>query len=141
MTKKIILNVLLFLLTGICQAQEKRPFRANLYNKEYDVLLHINFYDNDIKIPQQPIFGEMPGYLEYEKDTRVWIIVSAELTAENKAKLEIANDYGSEDLEATLTVDKNGEYKLKQGNGSRIKISVDRKWVKLPNELKFIKVE
>ena len=83
----------------------------------------------------------MPGYLEYEKDTRVWIIVSAELTAENKAKLEIANDYGSEDLEATLTVDKNGEYKLKQGNGSRIKIAVDRKWVKLPNELKFIKVE
>ncbi len=139
--KKIVLDILMFLMAGVCLAQDKTPFMGNLYNKEYDVFLHINFYDNNIKIPHQPIFGDVPGYLEYGKDSRAWIVVSAKLIGEDKARLEISNDYGSEDLEATLTVGKNGEYKLKQGKGSHIKIAVNRKWVKIPNELVFIRVE
>ena len=53
------------------------------------------------------------------------------------AKLQIVNDYGSEDLEATLTLEKDGTYLLTQGSGSTLKIARNRKWVKMPKKLVF----
>lgn len=139
--KKTIVYILLVFLAGGCFAQNGKKFKGTLYNKEYNILMHIDFYSNSITIPHQPVFGEIPGYLEYEKDSRVWIISSVKLVNNEKARLDIVNDYGSEDLKATLSVGKNDEYKLKQEGGSRIKIAVNRKWVKIPVELKFIKMD
>jgi hypothetical protein len=58
-----------------------------------------------------------------------------------KAKISIINDYGSEDLTATLTYEKDGSYVLKQEQGSTIKIAVNKKWVKIPSKLVFRKKE
>ena len=64
---------------------------------------------------------------------------SAKIDGKNSATLEIVNDYGSEDLTATLTYNpEDGSYVLKQKSGSRIKIVVNRKWVKIPTELKLV---
>ena len=64
------------------------------------------------------------------------ILVQKEIRANGSTvQISIINDYGSEDLSATLHRDKNGQYILKQGEGSTIKIVVDRKWVKIPKTL------
>ncbi|MBF1447962.1 MAG: hypothetical protein HXN55_11410, partial [Prevotella nigrescens] len=47
------------------------------------------------------------------------------------------NDYGSEDLEASLTYNGDGSYTFKQLKGSTINIVVNNKWVKLPKTLIF----
>ena len=57
----------------------------------------------------------------------------------NKALLTITNDYGSEDLEALLTANKDGTYTFEQKSGSTIKIVVNNKWVKLPKKMIFTK--
>lgn len=49
----------------------------------------------------------------------------------------MVNDYGSEDLQATLTKNNDGTYTLKQIEGSTIKIARNRKWVKMPKTLIF----
>ena len=101
--------------------------------------MNINLYDSNITAPRQEIFGELPGYFGQDNDSRVWLITDVKISKNNVAKLSIVNDYGSEDLTATLTVDKDGNYILRQEDGSRIKIVENRKWVKIPTELKFKK--
>lgn len=120
-------------------SQNDSIFKCNLYNEEYKVYMNINLYDSNITVPRQEIFGELPGYFGQDNDSRIWLITDVKISKNNVAKLSIVNDYGSEDLTATLTVDKDGNYILKQEDGSRIKIVENRKWVKIPTELKFKK--
>ena len=137
--KKIILALMLCTsyLTSFAQ-KDSTIFKGYLSNNEYEVYLQINFYQNDIKVPGQEIFGTIAGFLGDRKDSRKWLITNA--TIEGKtAHLSIINDYGSEDLIADLTLESDGTYSLKQITGSNIKIARNRKWVKIPKKLTFIK--
>ena len=111
-------------------------FKAHLVNNEYQVWLDINFYDNNIIVPHQEIFGKVPGYFGAKRDTRKWIISDATIKAK-KAILTIINDYGSEDLKAELKRNTDRTYTLTRLDGSVMKIVVDNKWVKIPKELTF----
>ena len=81
----------------------------------------------------------MPGYFGAKRDVREWFITNAKVVNKKTAKLDITNDYGSEDLTATLTYDGEGKYTLTQTGGSRLKIAVNRKWVKIPMKLELVK--
>ncbi len=111
-------------------------FKTRIENKEYQVWLDIDLYKSSILIPNQEVFGKVPGYLGAKRDTRKWIIVDYSISG-NTAKLTIINDYGSEDLEASLTYNGDGSYTFKQLKGSTINIVVNNKWVKLPKTLIF----
>ena len=113
-------------------------FKGYLSNNEYEVYLQINFYQNDIKVPGQEIFGTIAGFLGDRKDSRKWLITNAAIEGKT-AHLSIINDYGSEDLTADLTLESDGTYSLKQITGSNIKIARNRKWVKIPKKLTFMK--
>lgn len=129
------------ILTAFAQNAQEKTFCGYLYNDDYKVYLKIDFYDNNITVPGQEIFGTMPGYLGALRDSRKWLITSADIIDAKTANISITNDYGSEDLEATLECAEDGSYLLRQNSGSRIKIVVDRKWVKLPTELTFVRSE
>ena len=113
-------------------------FKTHRENKEYQVWLDIDLYKPSILIPNQEVFGKVPGYLGAKRDTRKWIIVDYSISG-NTAKLTIINDYGSEDLEASLTYNGDGTYTFKQIKGSTIEIVVNNKWVKLPQKMIFKK--
>ncbi|WP_028897295.1 hypothetical protein [Prevotella sp. HUN102] len=158
--KKITIALAFLLLCGTAKAQEAKlkpsstsepaellataseatdsVFKTRIANEEYQVWLDINFYDSNIIVPNQDIFGELPGYLGSKRDSRKWIILEAEVES-NNASLLITNDYGSEDLTATLTCEADSSYTLTQKEGSTMKIAVNGKWVKLPKKLKFVK--
>lgn len=115
------------------------PFRGEIYNKEYEVSICFDFYKNNILVPGQDIFGELSGYIKSRRDTRVWLITSAEIDKKhNTVTMEMINDYGSEDLVATLTYDKETKtFTLRQKQGSTIKFAKNGKWQKLPSTLVF----
>ena len=121
------------------KAEADGVFHTYIYNEEYQVYLDLNLYDQDIRVPNQDVFGEVPGYFGAVRDSRKWLIASAKIVGKNKAELDIINDYGSEDLTATLVYNpKDNTYLLKQTGGSRLKIVVNRKWVKIPVELVLV---
>ena len=124
-------------LTSFAQ-KDSTIFKGYLSNNEYEVYLQINFYQNDIKVPGQEIFGTIAGFLGDRKDSRKWLITNAAIEGKT-AHLSIINDYGSEDLTADLTLESDGTYSLKQIAGSNIKIARNRKWVKIPKKLTFTK--
>ena len=120
-------------------AQDK-PFKGVIINKANDVFMRINLYEDDIKIPGQEILGNTYGYIKKNTDSRVWIIIGVTIDEKhNKALLEMVNDYGSEDLNAELSIQPDSTYLLRQLNGSTIKMAGNGKWIKLPKELKFIR--
>lgn len=124
-------------LTSFAQ-KDSTIFKGYLSNNEYEVYLQINFYQNEIKVPGQEIFGTIAGFLGDRKDSRKWLITNAAIEGKT-AHLSIINDYGSEDLIADLTLESDGTYSLKQITGSNIKIARNRKWVKIPKKLTFMK--
>lgn len=135
-------NFLLFILLstavwkGYAQ-QDNTAFRAYLYNNEYDVYLRINFYDQDVTIPGQELYGELPGYLGKKNNSFCWVITSCKVESEKKATLQLINDFGSEDLTATLTRKSDSIYVLRQGDGSPIKVPSKGKWQKLPKTIEL----
>ena len=133
MTKKILLAACLAMLATAIQAQKN--FRAYLYNNEYNVYLRINFYDQDISIPGQDLYGKLPGYLGKLHNSFCWVITDCEVKDEQHAEMQLINDFGSEDLTATLTWLNDSTYELKQGAGSTIKVPNKGKWQKLPKTL------
>lgn len=112
-------------------------FRAYLENKEYEVYLRINFYDENINVPGQELYGQLPGYLGKKNNSFCWVITSARIKNSKTATLDLINDYGSEDLTATLTQKNDSIYILRHEEGSTLKVPKNGKWQKLPKTLEF----
>ena len=95
----------LFALLSASAQKTAKPFRAYLYNNEYEVFMRLDLYDESITVPGQDL------------------------------ELQMINDYGSEDLTATLTAENDSLYVLKQVEGSTLKVPKEGKWQKLPSKL------
>ena len=113
-------------------------FKAHLVNDEFQVWIDLDLYHNNILVPRQEIFGEVPGYFGAVRDTRKWIISDATIKGK-KAILTIINDYGSEDLTASFVNETDSTIVLKQLEGSAIKIARNSKWQKLPKQMTFVR--
>ena len=130
--------IILVVATVNCFAQkDSTAFCAYLYNNDYEVYLRINFYDQDITIPGQELYGELPGYLGKKNNSFCWVITSCKINNDKKATLQLINDFGSEDLTATLTRKNDSIYTLRQEDGNAIKVPFKGKWQKLPKTLDF----
>ena len=136
MNKLIAISLLCLTTISVKAQSNNTPFRAYLSNNEYDVFIRINFYEQDITVPGQDLFGQVPGYLGKKNNSFAWLITSAKINGD-KAKLQLINDYGSEDLTATLTRKNDSIYVLKQESGSTLKVPNKSKWLKLPKTLEF----
>ena len=136
MNKLIAISLFCLACIGLRAQNGNGPFRAYLYNNEFEVYLRINFYDQNITVPGQDLYGQLPGYLGKKNNSFAWLITSATIKGD-KARLDLINDYGSEDLTATLTRKNDSIYVLKQESGSTIKVPNKGKWQKLPKTLEF----
>lgn len=132
--------VIALLIASLHVVAEDGIFRTRIYNKEYDVFLQLNLYEETEMIPGQDILGKTYGYLKKTTDSRVWIITDAVISKDGKsARLEMINDYGSEDLNATLMQESDSTFTLKQLEGSTLKVAGRGKWIKLPKTMTFKK--
>lgn len=138
MVRNILVTMLLLCCSmGLYAQKDSTTFRAYLYNNEYNVYLRINFYKQDVTIPGQELYGPLPGYLGKQYNSFCWVITSCEIKNDQEATLQLINDFGSEDLTATLTRQNDSIYVLRQGAGNTIKVPNKGKWQKLPKTLTF----
>ncbi|MBQ8486185.1 MAG: hypothetical protein IJ533_00850 [Prevotella sp.] len=139
--KKILLTLIIGLIPAIVMAQEEaKIFKAYLYNTEYDVYLQIDFYKESISVPGNELYGQLPGYLGKKNNSFCWPITAVKLKDDHSAEMSLINDYGSEDLTATLTQDNDSIYTLHQVKGSTLKVPKNGKWQKLPKTLPFKRI-
>ena len=138
MRKFLVIILLVIVATNGYAQKDNTAFRAYLYNNEYEVYLRINFYDQDITIPGE-LYGDLPGYLGKKNNSFCWVITSCDIKSDKKATMQLINDFGSEDLRATLIRKNDSVYILQQNEGNTIKVPRKGKWQKLPKELEFKK--
>jgi hypothetical protein len=136
MKKLFACMICLFAMMPMTAQEADGPFRAYLINKEYSVYLRIDFYHENVSVPGQDLYGKLPGYLSKQHNSFCWLITSAEVN-DKTATLQMINDYGSEDLTATLTAENDSVYVLKQTGGSTLKVPNNGKWQKLPKTIEF----
>ena len=137
MKKLFLFSIVLHIsLLSVSAQKNDKPFRAYLYNNEYEVFMRLDLYGESITVPGQELYGELPGYLSKKRNSFCWLITSSKIDGD-KGELQMINDYGSEDLTATLTVENDSLYVLKQVEGSTLKVPKDGKWQKLPSKLVF----
>lgn len=134
--KRILTIAALALMATSAMAQsDAEPFKGNLSNDEYKVYINFDFHGSGINVPGHEILGQLPGYLAKQRNSFYWLITSAKIVGKDKAEIELINDYGSEDLKATLTIKDDSTYVLTQCDGSALKVPNDGKWQKLPQKL------
>ena len=136
MKRILILYVFLVAVVAASAQQEEKPFKGYFTNEEFSVYMRINLYDN-MDIPEHDLYGPLPGYLAKERNGFYWVIVDATVKNKKKATILLINDYGSEDLTATLHMPNDSTLVLEQGEGSPIKVPKDGKWFKLPSKVTF----
>ena len=77
----------LFTLLSASAQKTEKPFRAYLYNNEYEVFMRLDLYDESITVPGQDLYGELPGYLGKKHNSFCWLITSSKIDG-NKAELQ-----------------------------------------------------
>lgn len=143
MTNRPFITLLLLLLATVSalaqQPSDSTVFRGFLYNADYDVFLRLNLYEQNVTVPGQELYGELPGYLQREHTSFCWLITAATVKDGRNATLEMVNDYGSEDLTAQLTFEGDSIYTLRQIEGSTLKVPRNGKWQRLPKVLRLVR--
>lgn len=136
--RSVALLVMICLFSGTVAAQtEGDAFKGCVRNEEYNIYITMNFSDKDVLVPGQEVLGEVCGYIGSGKCKHVWFITSAEVTDGKTARIEVINNYGSEDFTAKLSLNRDGTYTLKHTGGSTLKFPVDGKWQKIPGSVVF----
>ena len=136
MKKTLLLAVFSTVAAGAAAQATDKAFKAYLYNEDYEVYLKIDFYNESIEVPNNELYGKLPGFLGKKNNSFCWPITAAKITDGKTAEISLS-DYGSEDLTATLTQESDSIYTLKQEKGSTLKVPKNGKWQKLPKTLPF----
>ena len=126
----------LYIGIGTMAAQNAQKTFAGLFvNDEYNIYLKIDLYSDGIEVPEHEMFGLLPGYLGKKHNNFYWLITSYNIKSKKTANLELINDYGSEDLTASITMKNDSTFILKQIKGSYLKVPNKGKWQKIPSEI------
>ena len=134
----VLLLILLSALTSSAQDKKDSDNSIELYNREYDIILKCNLDGDGMIVPGHDLYGPLPGYLGKTKHNFYWLILSVEKEGDINY-LQMVNDYGSEDLTATIYQASDSTFLFTQRKGSTIKLPEQRKWQKLPKSLLFKK--
>lgn len=138
MKKLFSLICICTLFSLVAKSQENNyMFKGNFFNSEYNVYLKIDLHGDGIIVPDHDLFGPLPGYLGKMNNSFFWLITSKNIKNKKFANIELINDYGSEDLSASLSLKNDSTLVLKRLKGSELKVPNKGKWQKLPAELVF----
>ena len=112
------------------------PWKLKLLCPEENVRLHIDLYEEAIKVPGMEMFGPMNGYLG-GNIYGVWTVTSFKIQDDKTATLRLSNDLGSETQKVTLTQQSDSLYLLHLDGITVVKRVVGKKLVKVPIDFKM----
>ena len=136
---KKIITFAYFIMNSIIMIAQQ-PFEGRYYNEEYNIYIDINFYDKNVIVPNQEVFGDLDGYIGSTLCNTVWPITSSSIT-KNSAKISVINNYGSEDFKASLSLIDSNSLSYEHKGGSTLKFPVNKKWQKIPSKIVFKRKE
>ncbi|MBP5514729.1 MAG: hypothetical protein J6Y04_08150 [Bacteroidaceae bacterium] len=129
MKKKALLTGVL-LLSMVLKAGG--PWKMQLTNKEEQMDLKLDLYEESIDVPGMELFGPMNGFLAGKGVYGTWMVTSFQIKNEKEATLRLSNDQGSETQSIQLTWQNDSTYMMELKDGVVVKKVVNKKLVKIP---------
>lgn len=129
MKKKALLTGVL-LLSMVLKAGG--PWKMQLTNKEEQMDLKLDLYEESIDVPGMELFGPMNGFLAGKGVYGTWMVTSFQIKNEKEATLRLSNDQGSETQSIQLTWQNDSTYLMELKDGVVVKKVVNKKLVKIP---------
>ena len=125
----------LFLLVAVLAMNAENPWKMSLSNKELQVNLKLDLYEESIDVPGMELFGPMNGYLAGKGVYGTWMVTSFRIKDDKQAILRLSNDQGSETQSIQLTWQNDSTYLMDLQDGVVIKKVVNKKLVKIPSRI------
>lgn len=91
----------LFLCSTAMSLTAQGPWKLKLVDKEENIELHLDLYEESIEVPGMEMFGPMNGYIGGDI-YRIWSITSYKIKDDKNARIRVSNDLGSETQEIEL---------------------------------------
>ena len=131
-------RLILFLVSlgFICTIHAQGPWKMKLHCPDENIQLHIDLYDETIRVPGMEMFGPQNGYLG-GNIYGIWTVTSFKIQNDKTATIKLSNDLGSETQKATLTQESDSIYVLHFDGTNVVKRAVGRKLVKIPSEFRM----
>ena len=114
------------------------PWKLQLTNKEEQVDLKLDLYEESIDVPGMELFGPMNGYLAGKGVYGTWMVTSFQIKNDKEATLRLSNDQGSETQAILLTWQNDSTYLMELQNGVVVKKVVNKKLVKIPGKITLL---
>lgn len=131
--KKHFLSLFLIAMCFVSALHAQGPWKLKLHCPEENIVLHIDLYEESVKVPGMEMFGPMNGYLG-GNIYGVWTVTSFKIQDDKTATLRLSNDLGSETQKVTLTQQPDSTYTLRFDGTNVVKRVVGHKLVKIPAE-------
>ena len=138
MKKQLTLLFFFLIQASFISTHAQQPFKGILSNKEEKLNLVIDLYKESVEVPDMDMFGPMHGYMNGDI-YGVWMITSVKLENGKKATVHLSNDQGSDTQKVVLTCENDSTFLFEQMEGVAIKKVVNRKLVKIPQKIYFIR--
>lgn len=132
MKNRALLSVILLLSIALRAGE---PWKLQLTNKEEQVNLKLDLYEESIDVPGMELFGPMNGYLAGKGVYGTWMVTSFQIKNDKEATLRLSNDQGSETQSILLTWQNDSTYLMELQNGVVVKKVVNKKLVKIPAKI------
>ena len=135
MKNRALLSVVLLLSIALRAGE---PWKLQLTNKEEQVDLKLDVYEESIDVPGMELFGPMNGYLAGKGVYGTWMVTSFQIKNNKEATLRLSNDQGSETQAILLTWQNDSTYLMELQNGVVVKKVVNKKLVKIPGKITLL---
>ncbi len=135
MKNRALLSVVLLLSIALRAGE---PWKLQLTNKEEQVDLKLDLYEESINVPGMELFGPMNGYLAGKGVYGTWMVTSFQIKNDKVATLRLSNDQGSETQAILLTWQNDSTYLMELQNGVVVKKVVNKKLVKIPGKITLL---
>ena len=140
MLRTLTLTMLLTLSAVVNAQSLDQPFKGHFVNRENNVHLHIDLYEESLIAPGYSFLGNVPGYINGNV-YGIWLMVSHKIKGDNKATLRFANDIGSDAQNIEIEILNDSTLSYRATGSAVIKKVVNRKLVKIPTQFKMVRVK
>ena len=140
MLRNFTLGILLTLSAVVSAQSLDQPFKGHFVNRENNVHLHIDLYEESLIAPGYGFLGNVPGYIN-GKVYGTWLMVSHKVKNNRQATLRFTNDIGSDAQNIEIEILNDSTLSYRATGSAVIKKVVNRKLVKIPTQFKMVRVK
>lgn len=140
MLRNFTLGILLTLSAVVSAQTLDQPFKGHFVNRENNVHLHIDLYEESLIAPGYSFLGSVPGYINGTV-YGTWLMVSHKVKNNRQATLRFTNDIGSDAQNIEIEILNDSTLFYRATGPAVIKKVVNRKLVKIPTQFKMVRVD